>query len=76
MKFNLRDLFWLLLAVALTVGWVVDHRRQHREAVRNQFDAEAALYKLWNESDTNLDQIIQNLANENRRLRSLLPQEE
>lgn len=28
MKFTLRDLFWVLLAVALVVGWFVDRRDQ------------------------------------------------
>lgn len=76
MKFSLRDLFWLILVAAIISGWLADHRRQLREAIRKQIDAEADLYNSWNESDSRLDEMIQNLSNENHRLRSQLPTEE
>lgn len=50
MKFTLRDLFWVLLAVALIVGWFVDRRdqaAQHRAKIeqhRVELNQAAARY--------------------------------
>jgi hypothetical protein len=42
MKFNLRDLFWLIAVIALACGWLIDHRRQYAVYLKDQ--------KFWNES--------------------------
>jgi len=34
-RFNLRDLFWLVLVCALAVGWWTQERREHRLAAEN-----------------------------------------
>jgi len=33
LRFTIRDLLWLMLAVALAVGWWVDHNKPPRYAV-------------------------------------------
>jgi hypothetical protein len=44
MKFSIRDLLWLTLVVALTVGWYVDHRQML--AQNAALEAEAAVLKV------------------------------
>jgi hypothetical protein len=37
MRFSIRDILWLTLAVALAVGWWLDHRNQ-QSTIRRQHD--------------------------------------
>lgn len=73
MKFNLRDLFWLMLVAALLTAWYLDHKRLRRKAVFDVINAEGKLYTAWNEESENLDRTIETLVSENRRLKRLLP---
>ena len=46
MKLNLRDLFWLTLAIALAVAWVVDHRVQQARYAKLQKELNAIELEL------------------------------
>jgi hypothetical protein len=45
-KFNLRDLIWLVVVVAMGVGWWIDRTRQQQ-----RIDALEADAKLWSGLD-------------------------
>src|SRR5262245_16942785 len=32
MRFTIRDLFWLMLVVGLSIGWATEHEREHAKA--------------------------------------------
>ncbi|MBC7853208.1 MAG: hypothetical protein IAF94_07210 [Pirellulaceae bacterium] len=42
MKFSIRDLLWLTVVVALTLGWVLDHRRLSEKAKAAELKAQTA----------------------------------
>lgn len=46
MKLNLRDLFWLILAIALAVAWVIDHRGQQAKYAKLQKELNAVELEL------------------------------
>jgi hypothetical protein len=41
-QFGVRDLFLVMVVVALIVGWWMDHRRMARDMLINRLDAEVA----------------------------------
>jgi hypothetical protein len=43
LQFSIRDLFWLVLLVALAIGWYVDHDRSASR--RHELEAEIATYQ-------------------------------
>jgi len=48
MKLTLRDLFWLVLMVALILGWSVDHRALARQCSQSeQWQWRAETLKTW-----------------------------
>jgi hypothetical protein len=62
MRFTIRDLLWLMVVVALGVGWVMDHRRQ---AVAVQYYTEQ--YSYWRERVSLLDNYLTELGFEIKR---------
>lgn len=55
MKLNLRDLFWLILVVALAIAWWVDSRSLNQAYMRERADAHLAIAKLT----TVVNQLVQ-----------------
>jgi hypothetical protein len=56
MKFTLRDIFWLIVVIAVAFGWVVDRNRinsKHKEHLRFQSQLNSALVKAYNDELSN-----------------------
>ena len=63
MKLTLRDLFWLVLCVAISLGWWASNRASHRRLLAER--AKAAAERARTES---AQKVVQALELENKRL--------
>ncbi len=72
MKFNIRDLLWFIVAVAVLMAWVVDRQSLRKEnlQLRNQSGLEAAGHAAQNEK---LQRQLDLLREEQQQIYSGLP---
>jgi len=52
-RFSIRDLLWLTLAVALTAGWLVDHRRSAAVSTPTAPPPTVVAAPVWNHNPGN-----------------------